>query len=158
MAAELKQLYLNLLKQAVIGGLYQESEPDVIDNLEFCATQALEVPGDFMECGGTMAVFLRGLLKVHGDTTRRLWVAGGSTAEDFRRYGLLDARVRFCGLRAPIRSLALLRLVGDAGLEQLYPKVSPGGFVILEGAPWAADPCAVRVNEQVVFWRKPEGA
>lgn len=65
--------------------------------------------------------------------------------ENFRRYGLLDDRVRF--LRgwfrdtlpsAPIEKLALLRLDGDLyestmdALSNLYPKLSPGGFLIID--------------------------
>jgi O-methyltransferase len=64
---------------------------------------------------------------------------------NFERYGLLDDQVRF--LRgwfrdtlpvAPIERLALLRLDGDMyestmiGLESLYPKLSSGGYVIVD--------------------------
>ena len=63
----------------------------------------------------------------------------------FERFGLMDDRVRF--LRgwfsetlpsAPVDRLAVLRLDGDyyestiVALEALYPKVSPGGFVIID--------------------------
>jgi O-methyltransferase len=64
---------------------------------------------------------------------------------NFARYGLLDGQVRFlpgwfrdtlpC---APIEHLALMRLDGDLyestiiALESLYPKLSPGGFVIID--------------------------
>jgi O-methyltransferase len=64
---------------------------------------------------------------------------------NFARYGMLDDRVRFLKgwfkdtLRAaPIDRLAVLRLDGDyyestiQGLEALYEKVSPGGFVIID--------------------------
>jgi hypothetical protein len=63
----------------------------------------------------------------------------------FARYGLLDARVRFLEgwfrdtlPAAPVERLAVLRLDGDLyestadGLTHLYPKVSPGGFVIID--------------------------
>jgi O-methyltransferase len=65
--------------------------------------------------------------------------------ENFRRYGLLDAQVRF--LRgwfrdtlptAPIERLAVLRLDGDLyestiqALDGLYAKLSVGGFVIID--------------------------
>ena len=65
--------------------------------------------------------------------------------EHFRRYGLLDDQVQF--LRgwfhdtlptAPIERLALLRLDGDLydstyqALESLYPKLSVGGFTIVD--------------------------
>ena len=63
----------------------------------------------------------------------------------FRRYGLLDERVRFLPgwfsetlPSAEIRSLALLRIDADMygstreALEHLYPKLSPGGFAIVD--------------------------
>jgi O-methyltransferase len=65
--------------------------------------------------------------------------------ENFRRYGLLDDRVQFlkgwfCDTlpTAPIEQLAILRLDGDLyestmdGLNALYHKVSPGGFIIVD--------------------------
>jgi O-methyltransferase len=65
--------------------------------------------------------------------------------ENFRRYDLLDDKVKFLKgwFRdtlhvAPIRELALLRLDGDLyestmdALKALYDKVSPGGFVIID--------------------------
>jgi O-methyltransferase len=65
--------------------------------------------------------------------------------ENFRRYGLLDERVRFLKgwfrdtlSTAPIEQLALLRLDGDLyestmdALTALYDKVVPGGFVIID--------------------------
>lgn len=76
-------------------------------------------------------------------------VMTGISLEDvqsnFERYGLLDDRVRFLPgwfrhtlPTAPIDRLALLRLDGDLydstrdALESLYPKVSPGGYVIVD--------------------------
>ncbi|HVF64211.1 MAG TPA: TylF/MycF family methyltransferase [Casimicrobiaceae bacterium] len=65
--------------------------------------------------------------------------------ETFSRYGLLDYQVRFLKgwfkdtlARAPIERLAVLRLDGDMyesthdALHALYPKVAPGGFVIVD--------------------------
>lgn len=65
--------------------------------------------------------------------------------ENFRRYDLLDDKVKFLKgwFRdtlhvAPISELALLRLDGDLyestmdGLKALYDKVSPGGFIIVD--------------------------
>jgi hypothetical protein len=101
---------------------------------------------------------------------------------NFERYGLLDDQVRF--LRgwfrdtlptAPISQLALMRLDGDLydstrdALQSLYPKLSPGGYVIiddygtysecrravhdyLDSSGEAAD--LERVDENAVFWRK----
>lgn len=100
----------------------------------------------------------------------------------FRKYGLLDAQVRF--LRgwfsdtlpnAPIEALAVLRLDGDwyestkVALDALYPKLSPGGYVIIDdyGLPlgcrravdeyrqaFGIDAPIRWVNQQVVFWQK----
>ena len=65
--------------------------------------------------------------------------------DNFRRYGLLDRQVRFLKgyfrdtlPTAPIDRLAVLRLDGDlyestiVALESLYPKLSPGGFAIID--------------------------
>jgi len=64
---------------------------------------------------------------------------------NFARYGLLDEQVRFLPgwfrdtlPSAPIEKLALLRLDGDLyestmdGLVNLYPKLSVGGYVIID--------------------------
>ncbi len=64
---------------------------------------------------------------------------------NFARYGLLDDRVRFLVgwfkdtlPAAPIERLAVMRLDGDMyestmdALEALYPKLSPGGYVIID--------------------------
>jgi O-methyltransferase len=64
---------------------------------------------------------------------------------NFARYGLLDAQVRFLVgwfkdtlPAAPIDSLAVIRLDGDLyqstmdGLEALYPKLSVGGYLIVD--------------------------
>ena len=83
-----------------------------------------------------------------GDTHHALdylRVSEDEVRETFRRYGLLDGQVRFVKgwfrdtLRAaPIERLAVLRLDGDMyestieALHALYPKVSPGGFVIVD--------------------------
>jgi O-methyltransferase len=78
--------------------------------------------------------------------------------EIFRRYGLLDDRVRFLEgwfkdtlPGAPIEKLAVLRLDGDMyestmqALESLYDRLSPGGFVIIDDY-WLA-PCAKAVQD-----------
>ncbi len=65
--------------------------------------------------------------------------------ENFRRYGLLDSQVHFLEgyfrdtlPTASIEQLAVLRLDGDMyestinALDNLYPKLSPGGFLILD--------------------------
>ena len=103
--------------------------------------------------------------------------------DNFARYGLLDDRVRFLkGFfrdtlpTAPIERLSLLRLDGDLyestmqALTHLYPKVSPGGFVIVDDYH-AIEPCRRAVHDYLrahdlaveihpvdwtaVFWRTP---
>lgn len=101
---------------------------------------------------------------------------------NFAAYDLLDERVRFVPgwfdqtlphFHAP---LALLRLDGDwyestrVALENLYPQLAPGGFIIIDdyypifGAKRAVDEFRsqhdisadlVQVNLQVHYWRKP---
>ena len=64
---------------------------------------------------------------------------------NFERYGLLDGQVRFLKgwfkdtlPKAPIEKLAVMRLDGDMyestmdGLANLYPKLSVGGYVIID--------------------------
>jgi hypothetical protein len=75
----------------------------------------------------------------------RLAVPVETVQANFARYGLLDAQVRFLKgwfkdtlPGAPIERLAVLRLDGDLyestwdALTALYPKLSPGGFVIVD--------------------------
>ncbi len=100
---------------------------------------------------------------------------------NFRRYNLLDDQVRFLPgwfkdtlHKAPIDRLAVLRLDGDMyestiqALTALYPKVSPGGFLIVDdyalpGCKQAVDKfrASQRITEKMVeidwtgwFWRK----
>jgi O-methyltransferase len=64
---------------------------------------------------------------------------------NFARYGLLDSQVRFLAgwfhetlPDAPIEQLSILRLDGDmyestiVALQALYPRLSPGGYVIVD--------------------------
>jgi O-methyltransferase len=64
---------------------------------------------------------------------------------NFARYGLLDEQVRFLPgwfrdtlPKAPIERIGLLRLDGDmyestyVALEALYPRLSPGGYVVVD--------------------------
>jgi O-methyltransferase len=87
-------------------------------------------------------------------------VLGVSEAEvraNFERYGLLDDRVRFLPgwfkdtlHDAPIDRIAVLRLDGDLyestiqALDALYPRLSPGGFCIID------DYLSVKACEQAV--------
>jgi O-methyltransferase len=102
---------------------------------------------------------------------------------NFARYRLLDERVQFLAgwfedtlPRAPIERLALLRLDGDLyestmdALTALYPRLSTGGFVIVDDYDIAACARAVRdyreangIRDQIekiadteygVFWRR----
>jgi len=72
--------------------------------------------------------------------------------ENFRRYGLLDGQVKFLEgwfrdtlPNAPVDRLAVLRLDGDMyestmdGLVHLYPKLSPGGYVIVDDYGYCAN-------------------
>jgi Macrocin-O-methyltransferase (TylF) len=90
-------------------------------------------------------------------------VATGNSLQDvrknFARYGLLDEQVQFLPgwfrhtlPTAPIDKLALLRLDGDLydstrdALEALYPKVSPGGYVIVDDYGWTEE-CRTAVHD-----------
>jgi O-methyltransferase len=101
---------------------------------------------------------------------------------NFGRYNLLDEQVRFLEgwfkdtlPAAPIERLALARLDGDMyestmdALEALYPKLSPGGFLIMDdyGAVAACkkathdyrERCGIRepivpIDWTGVYWRK----
>ena len=124
---------------------------------------------------GGASIFMRAVLAAYGDETRTVWVADSFSGlpppdpaypvdagdrhhtrsqlaisleevkENFRRYDLLDERVRFLEgwfkdtlPGAPIDRLAVVRLDGDMygstieALEALYPKLSPGGYVIVD--------------------------
>ncbi len=78
--------------------------------------------------------------------------------ENFSAYGLLDDRVEFLKgwfsdtmPNAPMSQIALLRLDGDLHqsttevLEALYPKVSPGGYVIIDD--YCIGTCSSAVDE-----------
>lgn len=82
---------------------------------------------------------------VHSTFNPWLAVSRADVEENFRRYGLLDDRVKFLEgwfentlPNAPIGKLALLRLDGDMysstiqALDALYHKLSPGGFLIVD--------------------------
>ena len=78
-------------------------------------------------------------------TYSELAVSLATVQANFRRYGFLDAQVHFLPgwfrdtlPQASVEQLALLRLDGDLyestiiALRSLYPKVSPGGYVIVD--------------------------
>lgn len=75
----------------------------------------------------------------------QLAVSLETVKDNFARYGLLDGQVRFLPgwfretlPSAPIDRLALMRLDGDMyestiiALRSLYPKLSPGGYVLVD--------------------------
>ena len=191
-----------------------------LENVEDCVVDVLGsgVPGDLIETGvwrGGTTIFMRAILRVYGDTVRRVWVADSfeglprpdtkhwpqdqgdehfkavhlaisleKVRDNFARYGLLDDQVRFLpGFfrdtlpTAPIEQIAVLRLDGDMygstmeALKALYPKVSPGGYVIVDdygglepcrqavadyrAAHGITDPIE-RVDWTGVWWRKAD--
>jgi O-methyltransferase len=78
---------------------------------------------------------------------------------NFECCGLLDEQVKFLKgwfsetlPTAPIEKLAILRLDGDMyestmdALVSLYPKVSPGGYVIVDGCHAVKD-CKLAIND-----------
>lgn len=113
-----------------------------------------------------------------------LKVGADAVRANFERYGLLDAQVRFLEgwfedtlPSAPIESIAVLRLDGDLyqstldALDALYPRVSPGGWVIVDDyGGWEQcrkavddyrDSRAIAAPIEVVdwtgaFWQKPD--
>jgi len=89
-----------------------------------------------------------------------LGVSVEQVKSNFSRYGLLDDRVRFLKgwfkdtlPGAPIDKLAMLRLDGDMysstmdALVNLYPKLSAGGFVIIDDYGANFDACCNAVND-----------
>ncbi|MBT2368633.1 TylF/MycF family methyltransferase [Streptomyces sp. ISL-10] len=79
------------------------------------------------------------------DSNHVLAVSQDAVRANFERYGLLDDQVRFLPgwfrdtlPNAPVERLAVLRLDGDLyestmdALENLYPKLSRGGFVVID--------------------------
>lgn len=115
---------------------------------------------------------------------RGLAVSLEAVQDNFSRYGLLDDQVRFLKgyfkdtlPAAPIGNLSLLRLDGDLYestiqcLTHLYPKVSVGGFVIVDDYN-GIEPCRRAVHDYLysrnvtvdmhpvdwtaVYWRKED--
>jgi O-methyltransferase len=93
-----------------------------------------------------------------------LAVSRDQVEDNFRRYGLLDGRVKFLAgwfkdtlPTAPISRLAVLRLDGDLyestaqTLNALYDKLSPGGYVIVDDYQLA--PCVSAIHD----FRKARG-
>lgn len=117
-------------------------------------------------------------------TYNELKVSLEQVKENFRKYGLLDEQVRFLKgwfrdtlPSAPVDKLAILRLDGDMyestidALANLYPKLSTGGFVIIddwgsvEGCRRAVEDYRkdkqiteeiIPVDDDGVYWQKKE--
>jgi hypothetical protein len=112
-------------------------------------------------------------------------VSVDTVRSNFAAYGLLDEQVRFLKgwfrdtlPTAPIDRVAVLRLDGDLyestmdALTHLYPRVSPGGFVIIDDYHLPTCQEAVHefraarsitapmttVDQDAVFWRVPASA
>lgn len=97
-----------------------------LDNMQACICDVISkrIPGDLLEAGvwrGGMTIFMRAVLKAHGDNVRRVWVADSfaglptphathdfswwrtgdmavslsEVRRNFARYGLLDDQVQF---------------------------------------------------------------
>jgi O-methyltransferase len=165
-----------------------------LDNLENCIIDVLRrrVPGDLMETGvwrGGASIFMRAVLKVFGETQRKVWLADSfqglpkpnpqkypadaadqswknaalaSPVEEveanFRKYDLLDDQVQFLVgwfrdtlPTSPMDKLAVLRLDGDMyestidALTYLYPKLSRGGYAIIDD--YAIPGCQAAVKD-----------
>lgn len=146
-----------------------------LENVRLCLETVHKegIEGDFVECGvwrGGASMYARAVLNSLGDN-RTVWLCDSfegmppqrpedkadpdligriavsleEVRENFRRFGLLDDRVKFvkgwfCDSlpRAPIKKISVLRLDGDYysstmdALDNLYSKVSPNGFVIVD--------------------------
>lgn len=113
---------------------------------------------------------------------RILAVSEEEVRANFQRYGLLDDQVRFLPgwfkdtlHKAPIDRIAVLRLDGDLyestiqALDSLYPRLSPGGFCIVDDyhvidackqavadyrAKHAVTAAIVEIDGTGVLWRK----
>lgn len=116
-------------------------------------------------------------------TWQSLAVPLDEVKENFRRYGLLDDQVHFLAgwfrdtlPNADIEKLAVLRLDGDmfestiVALDALYPKLAPGGYVIVDDYE-VAPGCKLAIHRyrethgiseemkiadwSAVYWQKP---
>jgi len=112
---------------------------------------------------------------------KQLAVALEEVRENFSRYGLLDDQVRFVKgwfsetlPKLAAERLALIRLDGDLyestmdALKALYPRLSPGGFVVVDDYAMRSSRTAVhdyieqigeqvgleRIDDYSVWWRK----
>ena len=99
---------------------------------------------------------------MHNDV---LAISESTVRANFKRYQLLDDQVKFLPgffedtLPGPIEQLAVLRLDGDMysstihTLDALYPRVSPGGFLIVDDFGGGGNGC----QQAVEFYRDSNG-
>jgi len=151
--------YLELLKRTLLrdtamgsnaAGAPHQIDRKRMDHLHDCINTALRqnVTGDLVDCGAWRAgagVLMRGIIRASGPRFRNVWVVGDSREETralFDRFGVLDDNLRFLPERvseAPPGGLperiALFRVDASrlAALETLYPRISPGGFLVADG-------------------------
>jgi O-methyltransferase len=92
------------------------------------------------------------------DSYRELAITQKDVAEAFNKFGLLDQQVEFLEgwfkdtlpTLSPDRTFAVIRLDGDLyestiqALEHLYPKLSPGGYAIIDD--YGLPPCEKAVQ------------
>jgi O-methyltransferase len=103
-------------------------------------------------------------VKAHLWTFPQLSVSLGDVRKNFSKYGLLDDQVKFLPgwfsdtlFHAPIKRLALIRLDGDMyestmdALNALYPKLSVGGYLIVD------DYCLPACRKAIKDFRKKVG-
>lgn len=107
----LRNLYLDLIKNTILNTIYEPAAykeggnqwPNMahsmigkkrMNNIQFCVEDILKnnIPGDCIETGiwrGGTVIFMRAILKAHGDTTRIVWCADsfeGLPAPDNERF------------------------------------------------------------------------
>lgn len=138
---------------------------------------------------GGVTILMKAVLEAYGEGHRSVWVADSfaglpppnpelypldagdmhytyplavsddQVRENFRRYRLLDSRIKFLKgwfkdtlPGAPIEKLAVMRLDGDMyestsdAIRALYPKLSIGGYCIVDDYLWHP-PCAQAVED-----------
>jgi len=99
-------------------------------------------------------------------TRSGLSVGADQVRHNFERYGVLDDRVKFLVgwfkdtlPSAPIEALSVMRLDGDMyestwqAIEALYPKLSPGGFCIIDDFGSHAS----QAGQAILDYRKAHG-
>jgi hypothetical protein len=126
---------------------------ELLDGLQgFLDTIRTEpVRGEVIDCGvgrGGAGIFLRAYLEAY-DLDRQLFVVDSSDLtrirDGFERFGLLDDRTHFLGSElevmrpgATVDTFALVHLGPGLGdrvrtvLDCLYPRLAPGGFVVVD--------------------------